>query len=333
MIFYTYVFMKKGIIIEIKNKQKVVLADNGRFYVSTLKKGETVGSRVGLGITYTHLAAISAGAAFCITAFFAGMFAMKALNSSVPDTLVHIRAVSSSGQDTAVMEIVANSDGTVLSAAPVDEAAEVIMAGEDFTGISLEDAATLYLALSAGCGYVNVADGGFIAVGSYNYSQRSADGMQTRIMGTVNRYAVQHNLKLSSLRVKHKLPPGVNVSDCTDSYIVPVYIAALIQQHAEDSLEPLPEMIDHLKKMPNHKIMGIIRSAHIKYAQMFDSEKKSYLIKKKDDLTLLHQAAIDNCKQNPPGQHEVWNKTADSSSFGWSFETDIPLYLLSATSD
>lgn len=261
--------MKKGIIIEIKNKQKVVLADNGRFYVRALKKEDAVGKRVSIGTAKRRIAAVSVMFVIAASAFTGGMKIMDAVHSDVAETMVHI---SVPGRNMAV-EVLINSKGRVLSAAPVSENAAALIAGEALEGKKIEDASVAIARLAADCGFLLPDSENYILINSYNDDLNTVDKLNRKITLSLDRYFQQSMSKTFIVSNAEESGGKVSLINCASNMLAPVYTVGKINQREGDKRKLL-DIIAEVKQYSDKELMLRVIQAHISYHQSLTPQQK-----------------------------------------------------------
>lgn len=305
--------MKKGVIVEIKNNQKIILADNGRFYVASYKKGDIIGARVRIGINKKRIMAFTAGVIVATFSFLAGIEIVHYTKSGTPETLIRI----SSYPDDYSAELILNNRGNVLSVAPLSVAAVVVLSSIKYEFKSVETVTRDFLEVSAQCGYLDTSSEGLILVNSYNVDSAKIEKINSRVFKAIRSFAVNKG-------IKHVAIAGVptRFSNLTNQIKteLPLTVASSIVEQSdsirytvlkEENQLPYEKAIKEVAKLNNSEIMNIIKLAHQEYFRLITDEEKELISEIKEDSIKRQKEKISN---NSPTflnkeQYSIWESS------------------------
>lgn len=286
--------MKKGVIIELKGNQKVILGDNGRFYVASVKKGDAIGSRVKITSLKTKFAAIAFTAVFFLGAACGGFFVINEINAMFAESLIRIEINPS-------LEFLVNNRGVVISSAPLNKDAAILLADNDYSGKNIGDAVSDFAALAISCGFISLtAD--YNPVFVYSLSDKAE--RQNKLVEIIKQKLESvFNEKFIRAVVINNLYHPVAESyaesyDISVNRYKAVYTVAMILKQAGDK-RPIAEIMEAYKDVSTKNLCNIILQAHIKYGQSISSEQKQILVNAKKQQIKINEKTFDAFYNNP----------------------------------
>jgi hypothetical protein len=268
--------MKKGVIVEIRGNQKIILSPGGRFYIAPLKKGDVIGGIAPIPAFKKKLAALTVTAAFILAAAVGGYYTADEINSTVAETLVQVQINPS-------VEFLINGKGKVLSSAPLNEDAAVLTVDRDFCGLNIVEAARSVADLSVSCGFMN-PDAEYYPVFIYtlNDNSRKQDRISAEIRNGLERYFSEKFVKAIIIENGFSVRAeglsslfGMNARK-----LKAVYQVSSIKSGLGDP-RSLSEILKDYKGTSVKELCNIIRQAHIRYGQSLNAQKKEILINQK----------------------------------------------------
>jgi hypothetical protein len=273
--------MKKGVIVEIKENQKIILSPSGRFYIAPFKKGDVVGGIAAIPAFKKKLAVLTVTAAFILAVAAGGYYTVDEINSTVAETLVQVQINPS-------IEFLINRKGKVLSSAPLNEDAAVLAVDSDFSGLNIVEAVRSVADLSLSCGFINTeAEYYPVFIYTLNDNFQKQDRISAEIKADLERYfrgkfvkaiIIENGFSAEAEALSSLF--GMNVRK-----LKAVYEVSSIRSGSGDQ-RPLSEILKDYKNRSVKELCNIIRQAHIRYGQSLNTRKKEILITQKEQFII-----------------------------------------------
>lgn len=286
--------MKKGIIIEMKGKQKVILADNGRFYIVPVKEGDFVGGSAAFSSYKNKIISLVLVFVITLSAIYGGVFVVTTANSNIAETLVQVEVNPS-------VEFLLNGKGTVLSAAPLNETAAMLITGENFKGMKIEEAVNLFIKLAIKCGYIDL-DNEFNAVYlcCLNDNAGKTDNLYNSVREGLDNFLNENTVK--AVVLKEISSPGIaalaTMYNCDISRFKTSYTVYKILKYGGDQRD-FNTVMNDLKGRPAKELLNVIRQAHVVYGQKLSAGQRQKYLDIKQLKINLNSAVIENYLNSP----------------------------------
>lgn len=293
--------MKKGVIIEMKGKQKVILADNGRFYIANAKNTDRIGDRVKIPALRKKITALSLIASFFVLAFSGGYYAVNEINAKIPNTLIQIEINPS-------IEFLINSQSKVLSVAPLNEDGVIVSANEDFIGLSIGDAVEKFINISVLCGFIDFeVSCNPVYVYSLSDNKEDTEKINQTIKNQLENFFKDNYIK--AIVLNNIYSPAVksfaSAYDCEAEKLSALYTSSNILKQNGDH-RSFKDIMQDLKSSNVKELCNIIRQAHIKYEQNLKSENKHFLIQNKNNLRQENEDALNSFKSKEQNRQDFY---------------------------
>ena len=295
--------MKKGIIIEMKGNQNVILADNGRFYIVAAKEGGSIGEHVKVSSAKKRIISLILVVVVTASVMYSGIFVFTTANSNVAESLVQVEV-------NPCAEFLLNKNDKVLSVAPLNEAAAMLITGEKFQGMSIDEAIKHFIELVILCGYINVENNdNAIYIHNLNENEGKTNSINAKINNMLESYLSANSYK--AVILNDITTPAVSalatMNNCSISRFKISYTIYKIFKNSGDERE-FEQIMAELNTKSVKELLNVIRQAHIYYNQKLSEEKKAFYHEQKTLKTELYQENINIYKNNPENvvNYELW---------------------------
>jgi len=286
--------MKKGIIIEKRGRQKVVLAENGRFYIRLAKPGEQVGDSVMVSTLSVKVAVAALALVLFSGAFWAGFYYSNEIDSKVADTLVQVNFGGAA-------EFLVSGKDKVLSIAPLSDSAAMISFEEDYKGLSIIEAVRKFINYAILCGLVNVEQScNALYIYVVSEDEGRSDSLGSSIKHDIENYLYSNLIPAIVFYNLHSPASVIYASmyGCSVSKLRAMYIVSKIYQFSGDG-RSTDEILRELRQSGVKNLLNVIREQHIRYSQSLNLNESELLAQTKNlfiqqnmhKLELLSEAA------------------------------------------
>lgn len=320
--------MKKGIIIEKKGSQKVVLTDNGRFYIRPSKPGEQVGDSVMISTSSAKIAAAAFVLFLFSAAFYCGYLASEAINAKVADTLVQVDFGGGA-------EFLANGRGMVLSAAPLSESAAMISLEDEYRGLHVKDAVLKFVEYALLCGLVNFEEN----CSALYINVVGDDSVRNSELSYAIKRHVENFLQANLIRtviLSNLYGPeaGVQASEyeCSVPKLRAMYIVSRIYRSSGDDRD-FGDILRELKQKDMRSLLNEIREQHVRYNHSLGIEEREQLSQSREAFISLNRGKLDSMSNSQDAllrYQSFLQKKHDYENFFWdnfSERFSAPAYL------
>ncbi|NLK18015.1 MAG: hypothetical protein GX304_05840 [Clostridiales bacterium] len=280
--------MKKGIIIEKRGRQKVVLAENGRFYIRLAKPGEQVGDSVMVSTVSVKVAVAAVALTLFSAAFYGGFYASNEINAHMADTLVQVDFGSAA-------EFLVNGRGRVLSIAPLSESAAMITLEEDYRGLPIGEAVKKFINYALLCGLVDVEEScNALYIYVVNEDVAHSNSLGSSIKKEIESYLNSNFIPAIVFCNLHSPVASIYASmyECNVLKLRSMYIVSKIYQFSGDG-RSTDEILRELRHSDLKSLLNTIREQHIRYSQNLSLKERELLAQKKSLFIQLNKQKFD----------------------------------------